>query len=93
MSYITDIARTVLGKNIYQYILNNMYGMNTNVNIMQEINRNMLIYALDLNDTLNYYSQSQLDCLNGKVHRQIKTPTSSINPMNIPAISANQGKI
>lgn len=79
MSFITDIARTVLGKNTYKYALSNVYGIGDGTNIMQEINRNMLIWALDLNDTTNHYSQEQLDCLNGKIHRQIKKPKIAIS--------------
>ena len=74
MSFITDIARTVLGNNTYKYVLSNVYGIGNGVNIMQELHRNMLIWALDLNDTTNYYSQEQLDCLNVKIHRGGKQP-------------------
>lgn len=74
MSFITDIARGVLAKNVYQYALVNVYGLGNGANILEEINRGMLIWALDLNDITNYYSQEQLDCLNGKIHRGGKQP-------------------
>lgn len=82
MSYITDIARTVLGQNLYQECLNNLYGMRTNIDLLKEFNRYMIIQALDWNDSNDYYTQAQLDCLNGKIHRKPQNPDSK-NPQSV----------
>ncbi len=79
MSYITDIARTVLGGNIYKETLENLYGIKSgDIDLMQEFNRYMIICALDWNDINNYYTQEQLDCLNGSVHRKVKIANKTV---------------
>jgi len=82
MSFITDIGRTVLGQNLYQECLSNLYGMRTNIDLFKEFNRYMIINVLDWNDTTNYYAQVQLDCLNGKIHRKPQKPNSK-NPQSV----------
>ena len=84
MSFITDIGRSVLGENLYKDCLTNLYGIQSgNVNIINEFNRYMIITALDLNDTQNYYTQEQLDCLNGKIHRGKNNPNPSPSPQPV----------
>ena len=73
MSVQSDIGRNILADRLYKYGLHKVYGVLTgNIDIMQEYNRYMIIKVLEWNDTENYLTSDQVQCLNGIVQRPSK---------------------
>jgi hypothetical protein len=73
MSAQSDIGRLILGDRLYKEAIQNTFGILAgNIDLMKEYNRYMIIKLLEWNDTENYLTASQLQCLNGIVQRPAK---------------------
>lgn len=74
MSTASDIGLGILANRIYRLALENTFCVRAgDIDIFKEFNRYMIIEVLEWNDTNNYLTADQLQCLESKVKRPGRT--------------------